>query len=244
MKNILSRCPSCEELLVVKSLVCPQCKLELSNDFNLSPFDYLSNDDMTFLLRFLQARGNLKTVQSTLGISYPTAKKRLEHLLVELKLAEKNNLEEVDMTQICKTANENASSIIRNKLIESGGKATIYTLDGTPHEIFLSKDGKEFTCEALPNVSYEFKIFDYIVDLIIQEGGRASKGQARGKADKVGSPKCNEHTITGVIAIKYYGKHEGDSVFDPVFILAGILEWAGIAKNKRGYVEIISNYLV
>lgn len=236
MEKILSYCPTCKEPLAVKSLYCPQCSLELTNSFSLSPFDYLGDDDMEYLLCFLRCRGNLKIVQSSLGISYPTAKKRLEHLLLTLNLTDKD---EVDMTHFEKTTNSSASAIIRNKLIESGGKATIYTLDGTPREILLTKDGHAFTCEALSKESYTFNIFDCIVDLLIQEGGRAAKGQARGKADKVGSPKCNAHTVTGVIAIKYYGKQEGESVFDPVFILAGILEWANIAKNRRGYIELI-----
>ena len=42
--------------------------------------------------------------------------------------------------------------------------------------------------------------------------------------------------------MEYYGKSEGESVFDPVFILAGILEWADIAKNGRGYIELTNNY--
>ena len=242
MEKLLSCCPVCKEPLVAKVLSCPQCNLELANDFKLSPFDYLYDEDMEFLVCFLRAKGNLKTLQAYLGISYPTAKKRLEQLLRALNLTENDDLEVTDMTYYQTTTSHNASSIIRNKLIESNGKATIHTYDGTPHEIFLTKDGNAFTCKALPNVPYEFKIFDYIVNLLLREGGRASKGQARGKADKVGSPKCNEHTVTGVIAMEYYGKSEGESVFDPVFILAGILEWADIAKNGRGYIELTNNY--
>ena len=30
------------------------------------------------------------------------------------------------------------------------------------------------------------------------------------------------------------GRTIGESVFDPVFVMAAILEWAGIAKNGRG----------
>ena len=242
MEKILSCCPVCKEQLVVKVISCPRCNLELSNNFKLSPFDYLPDEDIDFLLCFLRAKGNLKMLQTHLGISYPTAKKRLEQLLNALNLTENENLEVADMVYYQTATNYNASSIIRNKLIESNGKAIIHTYDGTPHEIFLSKDGNAFTCKALPNVPYEFKIFDYIVNLLLREGGRASKGQARGKADKVGSPKCNEHTVTGVIAVEYYGKSEGESVFDPVFILAGILEWADIAKNGWGYLELTDNF--
>lgn len=136
----------------------------------------------------------------------------------------------------------NASSIIKSKLISSNGRATIHTYNGTPYDIYLTEDGTGFTCKALPGVPYGFKVFDYIVALLIGEGGNAKKGYARGKHDKVGSEMCNEHTVTGVVALNYYKKSIGDSVFDPVFILAGILEWAGIAKNGRGYLELTANY--
>lgn len=141
-----------------------------------------------------------------------------------------------------RTENSDASMIIKNKLISSNGKATIYTYSGTSYDIYLAENGAGFTCKALPGVSYEFRIFDYIVALLIMEGGKARKGCARGKQDKVGSERCNEHTVTGIIALNYYGKSIGDSVFDPVFVLGGILEWADIAKNGRGYLELTVNY--
>lgn len=41
---------------------------------------------------------------------------------------------------------------------------------------------------------------------------------------------------------KYAGKREGDSVFDPVFVMAAVLEWAEIAHNERGYIELTAKY--
>ena len=32
------------------------------------------------------------------------------------------------------------------------------------------------------------------------------------------------------------------SVFDPVFVLAAILDWAGIVRNERGYLELTADY--
>ena len=146
------------------------------------------------------------------------------------------------MRTVQRTPNTDASSIIKDQLISSNGKTTIHTYNGTPYDICLTEDGIGFTCKALPGIPYEFKVFDYIVALLIREGGKAKKGYARGKHDKVGSERCNKHTVTGVIALEYYGKSIGDSVFDPVFVLAGILEWADIAKNERGYLELTTNY--
>ena len=30
----------------------------------------------------------------------------------------------------------------------------------------------------------------------------------------------------------------GKYVFDPVFVLASVLDWAGIARNERGYLTL------
>ena len=142
------------------------------------------------------------------------------------------------MSIFSKKNDGSASSIIRNKLISANGVATIRTSDGTPYRIYLTKDGNGFGCDALRNVTYTFSVFDIVVDLLKREGGCARKGQARGKYDKVGSPNCDEHTVAGVIALQYYKKNIGDSVFDPVFIIAGVLEWADIAENGRGYLRL------
>ena len=46
----------------------------------------------------------------------------------------------------------------------------------------------------------------------------------------------------GAIALNYAGKKLGDSVFDPVFVLAAVLEWAGIANNERGELVLTQSY--
>ena len=53
---------------------------------------------------------------------------------------------------------------------------------------------------------------------------------------------CTEDTIVGCIAKEYAGKKEGMSVFDPVFVLSAILDWAGIVRNERGYLELTADY--
>ena len=44
------------------------------------------------------------------------------------------------------------------------------------------------------------------------------------------------------LAKEYAGKKEGMSVFDPVFVLSAILDWAGIVCNERGYLELTADY--
>ena len=247
MNTLLSKCPSCHGSLYISSLRCPDCGMELNNTFELSSFDELSSEQYSFLLSFLRCRGNLKGLQKELQISYPTAKKKLDDLLITLGLMEKSEesiqmREEVDMSNWATDGNSaKASEIIKHKLKESGGKAIVYTINGLPCEICAAADGISFLSDKLPiRPPYRFDVFDQIVDLLLANNGRARKGN--GRSYKLGEPECDETTVVGYIA-KYYAKKEyGESVFDPVFVLAAVLDWAGIANNERGEIVLTASY--
>ena len=127
------------------------------------------------------------------------------------------------------------------KLMSVGGSATIQLLNGDVCHILLDKDNTGFVCDKLNNYSlfYHFEVFDAIQELLNQKGGRALKGAGRGKDDQVGYGKCGLDTVVGYIAYKYSGVKLGGSTFDPVFVLAAVLDWANIARNCRGYIELI-----
>lgn len=131
-----------------------------------------------------------------------------------------------------------ASEIIKNKLLSCGGTATIYGLNNGEYVFSICNDGKSFSSPSLPNHPYDFTVFDIIVNLLESKGGKAKKGVGRGKGIRLGDAGCEVDTVVGVIAKEYWGKNIGDSVLDPVFIMAAILEWAEICNNKRGYIEI------
>lgn len=133
----------------------------------------------------------------------------------------------------------NGQAIIRNKLIEAGGKAIIYSLQGKEFTIEISEDGKGFKTKKLPppdKYHYGFDVFDIIIDLLRENNGKAFKGN--GRNHKLGQPKCTSDTVVGAVAYRYMGKKEGESIFDPVFVLAAILDWAELCYNKRGYIEL------
>ena len=48
--------------------------------------DRLSDEDLSFLKRFLLASGSLKAVASEYGISYPTVRLRLDRLIEKVKV--------------------------------------------------------------------------------------------------------------------------------------------------------------
>ena len=244
MKKLISQCPCCNETLKISTLQCSACGMEMKNDFELSVFDRLSHEQYSFLTAFLKHRGNLKNVQKDMCLSYPAVKKKLDNLLAALELAieEENELEEIDMRNLVVNRNSTAASeIIKAKLMENGGRAIVYTARGLPCEIWADADGKSFVSNKLPiKPNYEYSVFDVIVELLLENGGRARKGNGRNY--KLGEPECDETTVVGVVAKKYAGKKSGESVFDPVFVFAAILEWAGIAHNERGELLLTQSY--
>ena len=221
--------------------------MELRNSFMLSPFDRLDDEQYRFLMSFLKQRGNLKNVQNELEISYPTAKKKLDNLLYALELsdlekAREREQEKPDMQNLIVNRNSTkASEIIKGKLADNGGRVTVYTARGLPCEIVADVDGKSFVSNKLPiKPNYEYTVFDVVVDVLLANGGRARKGNGRNY--KLGNPECDENTVVGAVAKNYSGKKDGESVYDPVFVLAAVLEWAGIIHNERGELVLTQSY--
>lgn len=250
MSKVISECPACGTKLRITSLRCTGCGMELRNDFELSLFDALNPEQMDFLITFLKHRGNMSSLQSDLGLSYPAAKKRLDDLLAALNLVEDSrqdpqrikDREEIDMSSWYVNENSTkASDIIKRKLMENNGRAVVHTAQGLPCEIRAASDGISFLCNKLPGShSWRYEVFDVIVELLISRGGRARKGN--GRNFKLGEPGCDETTVAGAIGYQYFRAQSGESVLDPVFVLAAILEWADIARNGRGELVLTASY--
>ena len=148
MNNIITQCPCCGEKLHISALQCSGCGVEIKNEFEPSKFDTLGKEQRAFLLSFLKNRGNMKTVQNELGISYPTAKKKLDDRLESLDIAktkDDNAQGSLDMSNlIADSESVKASEIIKAKLIEHGGRIIVHTARGLPCEIIAHSDGKSF----------------------------------------------------------------------------------------------------
>ncbi|MDD3866897.1 MAG: DUF2089 domain-containing protein [Eubacteriales bacterium] len=83
-QKIPNRCPACGNALVIEALRCPACRTAVEGHYALSRFMLLDADQMKFCELFLRCRGSLKDVGAILGISYPTARNRLDDLLQAL----------------------------------------------------------------------------------------------------------------------------------------------------------------
>lgn len=238
-------CPVCGEKLKIRKMACPGCQAEFPVDRELSAYERLSDENAFFLQTFLMSRGNMKEVQERLKISYPTAKKYLDELLATLGLKEEQETKTevtMEMRKYMDGTSTKASDIIRNKLYEHGGQATVRSKRRKIYIIKAVQDGASFYCKELPiEPPYRFQVFDIMVDLMIEKGGKALKGNGRNY--RLGFGGCTEDTLVGAIGKRYAGKEKGDSVYDPVFVLAAVLEWAGIARNEHGFLELTPEYL-
>ncbi len=130
-----------------------------------------------------------------------------------------------------------ASEIIKNMFMQGTGSIVVTTLRGKTHIVNLNGDGKTISSDTgLRTQQIDLSIFDIVVNFLRNNGGMAPKGN--GRNSKVGYGKCTPDTICYCIATKYYGHKEGESTFDPVFIIAAILDMAGICENTRGYLRL------
>ena len=234
-------CPVCEARLHISRLACTECKAEFPIDEEFFPFEYLSAEQKSFLLTFLKCGGSIKAMETELNISYPTVKRRYEELLIALGLKEKvvQEKENIDMNVFGKLNRNSAkaSDVIKNKLYDNGGAVVIDLPKGGVCHVSIAESGDAFVSDKLSNLPVEFCVFDVIVDFLKSEGGKAPKGL--GRSDRVGYGKCGVGTVMYQIATEYYGKQIGESTFDPIFVLAAMLEWAGLAENGWGYLRLL-----
>lgn len=82
--NIPKKCPACGQDMRVCLLRCPSCATEVQGDYVPDRFSQLDGEQLQFLETFIRCRGSLKDLGAALGISYPTARNRLDSLIETL----------------------------------------------------------------------------------------------------------------------------------------------------------------
>ncbi|NLG83137.1 MAG: DUF2089 domain-containing protein [Firmicutes bacterium] len=78
------RCPVCGHALQVSRLSCSHCDTKVEGEFAPCRFCQLPEEYRFFAEVFIRCRGNIKSVERELGISYPTVRNRLEGLIEAL----------------------------------------------------------------------------------------------------------------------------------------------------------------
>jgi len=96
----MAKCPVCGENLVITEFSCSSCGTTIRGRFELDEFFRLSPEQLNFLRIFIKARGNLSELQKELGISYPTARSRLESIVRTLGYEAKEIEEEREVDDL------------------------------------------------------------------------------------------------------------------------------------------------
>ncbi|MEH7336781.1 DUF2089 domain-containing protein [Neobacillus drentensis] len=81
---LITNCPVCSKQLKITKLQCSHCQTTVENEFQLSKFAALGQDQLQFIETFLKCRGNIKEVEKELGISYPTVRGKLDDIINSL----------------------------------------------------------------------------------------------------------------------------------------------------------------
>ena len=116
-------------------------------------------------------------------------------------------------------------------------------------EIPLMNAGKSFTARWndegiwVSNLGNQpllkWAVFRTAIDLMIEKdtarkGARILKGKAVGYT--LGSPEFPLDSIEGRVAHKVFEIQPGKNTYRKISAIVGILSWAGICTNRRGYV--------
>jgi hypothetical protein len=249
VKEIVTICPRCNEKLIATRLSCNNCELELTGDFRLSKFDYLSDTELDIVECFLRAQGNFKTVQLELEMSYPAIKKKFNDILDKLNLStlKTNEKEEVHMVTINSQSISETDSLviktIKEKLNAAGGQVSIPLYNKDSCDIRYDTFGKGLLSTKIPPANQlTWKAFDAAVEVVIKNNGKAEKGKARSGA-KLGSDDLPLDSIEGYIAHKVHNVQIGATAFGPGFVIAAVLDWAEICHNQRGYLTINHKFM-
>lgn len=78
------KCPSCKSGMKPVKLYCKKCNLSLEGDFDIDGLEGLDSEDMALAIAFIRSFGSIKKLQNILGVSYPTARIKLENLVMKL----------------------------------------------------------------------------------------------------------------------------------------------------------------
>lgn len=249
-KEVVTHCPRCNNDLIATRLVCRECDLELTGDFGLSKFDYLSADELDLVTTFLKFQGNFKAVQVQRGMSYPAVKKKFSEIVTKLGIEDiEDKKEEVrDIPNVSFVEVElNDSPVIvkiKEKLNACGGRTNMRLFMGDLCEIWFDSNGKGLISPKIPPANQLlWEAFDATVEVVMKNGGKAKKGNAQ-SGDRLGSGKLMLDTVEGYIAHKVHGVQEGETAFGPGFVICAVLDWAEVCKNERGYLTINPMFLL
>jgi hypothetical protein len=80
-RKIIEACPTCGGPLAITEVRCEVCATEVHSHYQPCPFCRLTPEQTSFILLFVQSRGNLSELEKALGVSYPTIRGKLDEVI-------------------------------------------------------------------------------------------------------------------------------------------------------------------
>ena len=99
-REVLGKCPVCNDELHVSKLSCNNCQTNIEGKFSLCKFCKLTNEQKSFVEIFIKSRGNIKEIEKEMGISYPTVRGKLENVIESLGYSPKYTEPEVNKKEV------------------------------------------------------------------------------------------------------------------------------------------------
>ncbi len=114
---MLPRCPICGEEMEVTELYCKRDDVTVKGHFKPTPFDFLDEEDLEFVLLFFRARGNLKELERYTGQGYFALRGRLERIIEKMGLiplnVDKESIDEKDVFELVKKGKLSVEDALR-----------------------------------------------------------------------------------------------------------------------------------
>ena len=80
-KRMPRQCPSCGEVLTIKTMQCEGCDTRIEGLYDLPLIMRLPDEDVRFVEDFVLCSGSLKEMAKTMGLSYPSVRNRLDDII-------------------------------------------------------------------------------------------------------------------------------------------------------------------
>jgi hypothetical protein len=75
------RCPDCGRPMTPTACTCEGCGIRVEGSFSLPPLAFLSAEEQALVIAFIRSYGSIKRIGEILGVSHPTARRRIEMLV-------------------------------------------------------------------------------------------------------------------------------------------------------------------
>jgi hypothetical protein len=101
MKKTIEKCPICSHEMTVTKVFCEQCGTTMSGQFGFtsSRFNNLSQEQMDFLLTFIQCEGKFNRMEERLNLSYPTLRSRFNDILAAMGFDDAQSIEDKEISK-------------------------------------------------------------------------------------------------------------------------------------------------